>query len=394
MEANVDLSLLLLFMRKTTVQYAERLQSKIMLRRNHHKCTQHFWIHRLKFMRYILKRIPCLIFCVMIIQIYIYLNLLPLTFGNVSPPKPNRTLVVVMGNLRGGEYAWRSLQTNLLDPSSADLALIIGEFHNDTSIHASKSSLIPRAKFIWFFQEYKDWGNAVDLINGTEWRTKILPTNLFKTGLFGGVGRRQGSGAIIMMIRWFLVQHIQDLKLIEKYDTFVITRSDHYYQCMHNVSEFDVRDNTVWIPPGSDFLGRTDRHLIVSSENVLDALDIYPPLVRSELNATLIRELNPERLIKEVWDRKGLEVKYFPRTMFTCAIKSDTTRWKRAEKPVPGIPCLFQKYEEEYILVQENCPPYEPPQRCNELYRSNYFRKRCYQSRKREATQRNQEGFC
>ena len=46
----------------------------------------------------------------------------------VSTLKPvNRTLVVLLGNARGGEETWESLYTNLLDPQSADLALAFGD---------------------------------------------------------------------------------------------------------------------------------------------------------------------------------------------------------------------------------------------------------------------------
>src|SRR6056300_662546 len=39
----------------------------------------------------------------------------------------NSSLVIIMGNLRGGEQAWQSLYKNVLDVNSGDLALIIGE---------------------------------------------------------------------------------------------------------------------------------------------------------------------------------------------------------------------------------------------------------------------------
>ena len=44
-----------------------------------------------------------------------------------SLPPMNRTLVVLLGNARGGEETWGSLYANLLDPQSADLALAFGD---------------------------------------------------------------------------------------------------------------------------------------------------------------------------------------------------------------------------------------------------------------------------
>jgi len=307
---------------------------------------------------------------------------------------PNRTLVVIMGNLRGGERAWETLQRNVLDPSMADLALIIGQLDeeelNDPLVNL-KPSLIDRSKFIWYFQEYKDWGYAVDLISGTAWRENLLKLVHPANGPFGGVEGQDGSGAIIMMIRWFLTNHIIDFGLTKKYDKFVITRSDHYYQCLHNVSEFPVGNKQVWIPPGSDYFGYTDRHLIVGNDDVLDALDIFPTFFRGELERP-DRKLNPEKLIKQVWEKKGLKVNHFNRTMFTCALKTDTTRWRRASSPVPNVPCLRMKYINEYEMVQHNCPPIAPPNPsftttstktvetvdCKERYRSKAMRRKCY----------------
>uniref|UniRef100_A0A6S8XVB9 Uncharacterized protein n=1 Tax=Chaetoceros debilis TaxID=122233 RepID=A0A6S8XVB9_9STRA len=80
-------------------------------------------------------------------------------------PVPNRTLAIIMGNFRGGESSWQTMASNVLDPSSADLAILIPE----DDINAMNSSLYKRAKYKWTFKNYEDWGEAVDLINGTEW---------------------------------------------------------------------------------------------------------------------------------------------------------------------------------------------------------------------------------
>lgn len=106
--------------------------------------------------------------------------------------KKNRTLVVVLGSLRGGEVAWRTLYERVLDPSMADLALMVG-FVNETK---RNSSLYERAKHVWMFREYEDWGDAVDLARGGDrrWRKTHLP-HVPPSGFMGGVGDRHGSGA-------------------------------------------------------------------------------------------------------------------------------------------------------------------------------------------------------
>lgn len=88
----------------------------------------------------------------------------------------NTSLVIIMGNLRGGEKAWESLYTNVLDVNNADLALMIGEEStNSTQSLYPNNTLSGRARYIWTFPEYGDWADAVDLINGSEWRQTVLP---------------------------------------------------------------------------------------------------------------------------------------------------------------------------------------------------------------------------
>ena len=283
--------------------------------------------------------------------------------ANVLPPAQppsNSSLVIIMGNLRGGEQAWESLYKKVLDVNSADLALIIGPTNSTSNYLYPNSSLYTRAKYIWNFREYNDWADAIDLINGTSWRETHLPYFTRKrTGLLGGVKGHLGSGAIIFMIRWFLSQQLLDNPdVLNQYEQFVITRADHYYQCPHEYTTLDLSNNTVWIPQGEAYGGVTDRHLIVSRANILDTLDIFPTLFqqRDEQLQDWIAVGTPESILKRVWTSKGLNVRRMKRVMFTCATPLDTSRWKRAKGEVPGVPGLLKKYESEYDQTQQNCP--------------------------------------
>lgn len=300
----------------------------------------------------------------------------------------NSSLVIIMGNLRGGEQAWQSLYKNVLDVNSGDLALIIGEEqrqHNKQEEAAGdeqllsypyNSSLYKRAKYIWTFPEYEDWADAIDLIftnnNSSKsqphsWRETHLPYFTKKrTGLLGGVKGYHGSGAIIFMIRWFLSQRLveqsrhDDVTILNQYERFVLTRADHYYQCPHDYQTLDLTNNTMWIPQGEAYGGYTDRHLIVSRDNILDALDIFPTLFQqtNEQLQDWIAVGTPESILKRVWTSKGLHVRTMKRVMFTCATLFDTSRWKQPKGDVPGVPGLLKKYESEYNQTQMNCPKY------------------------------------
>ena len=54
-----------------------------------------------------------------------------------------KTLIVLIGNARGGEQTWETLYNNLIDVYSADLLLCFGKTNN------TNSSLYKKAKYIF-----------------------------------------------------------------------------------------------------------------------------------------------------------------------------------------------------------------------------------------------------
>ena len=70
---------------------------------------------------------------------------------NKNIHKNIKTLVILIGNARGGEETWQSMYKYLLDPFSADLALLFGKTNNKSS------SLYKKAKYLWEIEEYSNW---------------------------------------------------------------------------------------------------------------------------------------------------------------------------------------------------------------------------------------------
>jgi hypothetical protein len=265
---------------------------------------------------------------------------------SMEEKKDLKTLVIIMGSIRGGDVTWNTFYKHMLDLNSADLALVIGELPEEKR----KSSLFQRANYIYQFPEFSDWGEAVDSINGSDWRQHILPQANDKWGTWGGVGDKPGSGAVIFMIRWYVANFLVEENLLEKYDRFVLTRSDHYYGCAHDLSLLD--NQYMWIPWGEDYkFGVTDRHLVCNRDQILKALDIYPPIVRhpEKYASPQFADLNPEQLLRARWEQEMLWpwVRRFDRVMFTCAVEGDKTRWTEmsASEVKEGV---FLKYEFEY----------------------------------------------
>lgn len=272
----------------------------------------------------------------------------------------NQTLVIVMGNLRGGELAWESMYKNLLDVNSADLALVIGSVvanDNGTNTNNNQASLYKRAKYLYEFPEYDDWADAVDLIDGsTGWRETLLKYTNPNHGLLGGVKGHKGSGAIIFMSRWFVKKAYEENNWGDKYDRFVLTRSDHFYECQHDLSILD--QTNLWIPTGEDYGGITDRHLVVSQELFLQAIDIIFTPVRHPTKYVDLEwdDFNPERLIKQRWVEENLwdSVRRFHRVMFTCAVPGDPTRWMKMSANVTNQG-VHLKYPDEYTQARKYC---------------------------------------
>ena len=278
-----------------------------------------------------------------------------------SPRGPVRTLVIVTGSLRGGERAWQTLYDNVLDPSHADLAVITDEI---LPSHYRNTSLRQRANYWWTVPRFDDWADAMDLVhNSSAWRAPLLelynPSNI----MLGGMGKIPASGAIIFMFRWYLSRHLQEENLLAKYGKFVVTRSDHYYLCAHDVRR--LHREYLWVPEGEDYRGINDRHFITGRKHILTALNILPPLLANP--AAYWKQLanptyNSERFLLHRWAQDGImtRIRRVPRTLFTCATEKDTSRWSAiAEKP--NAQGVHVKYPGEYAAALKGCHMAPPP---------------------------------
>ena len=279
---------------------------------------------------------------------------------NMSAQKHNRTLVIVLGNVRGGPPAWKSMIREVLDPNMADLALLIGEGH--PSNPPERTLLHDRAKFIWTVPEFDDWADAMEDIpdKPTDWRERVFGmTDASRRGniLLGAAQNISGSGALVFMFRFYLSQKLVEYNLLSIYDRFVVTRSDHYYLCVHDLSE--LSNEYLWVPQGSDHYGICDRHFIANNETILPALDILPPLVRDpeaykvQLNTY---PYNTERFLLLRWEQEGLGplIQRFNRTLFLVSSSKDQTRWKPKGRYIKRLD-VYLKYSQEYRLSSKAC---------------------------------------
>jgi len=260
-----------------------------------------------------------------------------------------KTLLILIGNSRGTDVAWKSLCNNVLDPLDVDLALVFGK--NEKS-----NILYERAKYIKLIDEYDDWGTAIQLImeqtniQTFDWKTTLVHDKT--SGLWGGIRvdnrTLPGSGAIIFILRFFVIQLINEHNLLEKYDRFIVSRSDHYYMFTDHLN-YD--NELIWIPKGEDYGGITDRHIVCSNKHIIDMLNIIPWILR---NNEIVRG-NPESALEHYFKKinKVNLIRRFDRNMFTVRSDTDQTRWGGNGIYLQDLG-VYTKYTNEYHNTVKN----------------------------------------
>ena len=162
-----------------------------------------------------------------------------------------------------------------------------------------------------------------------------------------------GSGGILIFFRWFLLKNLIKHDLINKYERFVITRSDFIYQLPHpKLSLLDK--NYVWIPDCEYYQGYTDRHVILSPEHVEPYLNILNNLVLKS-NQYYMRmkicfeDWNLEKLIKFHMDQTKIlpKVQPIPYVMYSVRSENGSCRWGHGKYSEEHGYCI--KYQSEYV---------------------------------------------
>ena len=183
------------------------------------------------------------------------------------------------------------------------------------------------------------------------WREFLKIENQFLGGIKDDHNQHPGSAGILIFFRWFLLKNLIENDLINKYDRFIITRSDFIYQLPHPKVEY-MNENYIWIPDDENYKGYTDRHAILSKNNIEPYLNILNNFVlRSNeyfMKMKLYTGWNLEQVIKFHLKQNnvGHLVKEFPYIMYSIRNHDGTTRW------ISGIYSeklgYYIKYQVEY----------------------------------------------
>ena len=255
-----------------------------------------------------------------------------------------KTLVILLGNARGGEETWNTMYKYLLDHLNADLALLFGKTDDKSS------SLYQRAKYIWEIEEYKNWRDYYE---------KHFTGNWFKIydhynshGIGGGIDDFKGSGAIIFAFRHYLKTYFREY--LQQYDRIILTRSDQYYIDYHPILPTDK----FYIIQGEGYGGVCDRHHIFNPSMIDQALGICEYLDDPNNTPFLLSHhmLNPEMALYFSFIHYNLMPisEYCKRVQFTVIAPGDTWRWAAAGDLIPDSDTIRHKYIHEYHLAAQN----------------------------------------
>lgn len=164
------------------------------------------------------------------------------------------------------------------------------------------------------------------------WREFLKLKDQFLGGIKDIHNQHPGSAGILIFFRWFLLKKLIENDLIDKYDRFIITRSDYIYQLPHPKVEF-MNEHNIWIPDCEYYGGYTDRHVILSKNHVEPYLNILNNLVLMSnkyfMKMKNINDWNLEKLIKFHLDQNNVLhlVKEFPYIMYAVRNINGNTRW-------------------------------------------------------------------
>jgi hypothetical protein len=163
----------------------------------------------------------------------------------------SKTLVIILSETRASELTYNNFKQNVIDELNADLCICIGV----KTDYDYENPFYKLAKYKFLCNEPDDYGDAFEYayniispnistydVNTSNpplhWREFLKIKNQFLGGIKDKDNEHPGSGGILIFFRWFLLKNLIENDLINKYDRFIITRSDFIYQLPHPKVEF------------------------------------------------------------------------------------------------------------------------------------------------------------
>jgi hypothetical protein len=274
-----------------------------------------------------------------------------------------RVLVCLLASTRAHQLTFPSFKRQVLDELNGDLALAL--LINDKYDYANR--FWQHAKYRWTAPTYSDYGDAFDLaqrwlcqqhnIPAPDWRQMLRIKGIWQGGI-RSPDPQPSASSILPFCRWLLLNGLQQDEILDRYDRFVITRSDFVWLCPH--PPLSILDRgAIWLPDGEDYGGLNDRHLVASRADVVNCLNTIEDILLhpTELYEEMKKQpghyyWNNELFLAHHFRRKGLlaKVKRFPYVMYSARpVNDESPTWSRGHYE-PAVR-HYVKYEQEFCAA-------------------------------------------
>jgi beta-1,4-mannosyl-glycoprotein beta-1,4-N-acetylglucosaminyltransferase len=260
---------------------------------------------------------------------------------NIMASEQNKTLLIIPSQTRYIEYTFKKLYENILEPNKN---IDIGCFISDES---SLQNIESEVKYIFTLPEYSDHRDG--LINELNAINIKIPQILNNKQL---LKRYQISTIIHIYYRLFILRMLKENNLIDKYDWFIINRSDLIHTKPIIVENLNIEK--VYLPDGEHYGGLPDRFAIIPKKYIERWLFIYNERFFTDYNLIdyHIEKYGPETMTAYNAEKNNISIKYIPYSFYCICDKADPTDWRK-EVYMPDIK-LFVKYPNEYNFALQN----------------------------------------
>jgi hypothetical protein len=187
------------------------------------------------------------------------------------------------------------------------------------------------------------------------WREFLKIKDQFLGGIKDEQNQHPGSAGILIFFRYFLLKNIINNNLLNKYDRFIVTRSDFIYLLPY--PDLNLLDEKyIWIPDEEKYGGYTDRMAILSKTNIISYLNILNSFILKSNDyynkMKKSNDWNLEKVIKFHLNEEKMTVQLFPYIMYSIRNNNGNTRWSKGtyNKELG----YYIKYDNEYNEAIKN----------------------------------------
>ena len=236
-----------------------------------------------------------------------------------------KVLVCLLASTRAHQLTFPSFKRQVLDELNGDLALALDDEKYDYA-----NPFWQHAKYRWTAPDFSDVGEGFDLaqrwlcqqhnVPAPDWRSMLQIKGNWQGGI-RSPDPQPSRASIQIFCRWLLLHRLQQDDVLDRYDRFVITRSDFVWLCPHPPLSVLDRE-AIWFPDGEHYGGLNDRHLVASRADVVNCLNILEDILLHPIQLYEEMKSQPTRNIEQFLayhlSRKGLrhKVKLFPYVMY------------------------------------------------------------------------------